>query len=145
MLEIYWALSLKSLNFSFYLLLFPFANYFQCFDFIRKFCVTLDCCNGFPLKFCAGNWRAGDQNLRHCACSRIWPRCGTAEKWVHTLGCFGATHSRTQCLRSRQACAVRSEDSRYENWRYGENIAHRVHVSLTSTRLRAKNSLLLQR
>ena len=22
---------------------------------------------GFPLKFCAGNWRAGDQNLRLCA------------------------------------------------------------------------------
>ena len=44
--------------------LFPFANYYQGFDFSRKFCVTPDCCNGFPLKFCAGNWRAGDQNLR---------------------------------------------------------------------------------
>ena len=33
MLEIYWTLCLKSLNFSFYLLLFHFANYDQGFDF----------------------------------------------------------------------------------------------------------------
>ena len=46
-------------NFFFYLqLLFPFANYNQGFDFSSKVCVTPDCCNGFPLKFCAGNWRA---------------------------------------------------------------------------------------
>ena len=32
MLEIYWTLCLKSLNFSFYLLLFPFANYYQGLD-----------------------------------------------------------------------------------------------------------------
>ena len=41
-----------------------------------KFLIS-GCCNIFPSKFCAGNWRASDQNLRLCACSSIYRRLKT--------------------------------------------------------------------
>ena len=70
---------------------FLLRNY-QDFDFSRKLCVTPDCCNGFPFKFCAGNWRAGDHNLRLCGCSSIWPR------WRQNQASAGSPQGAKKCF-----------------------------------------------